>query len=81
MEKSKKSSLIKRAVSSVILAPVTLFLLFLGAPFVNLFAILCGTLLSWEWATMVPNKKNALYAAAYASTVVMLSFLPGFYFI
>ncbi len=77
MEKSKKSSLIKRAVSSVILAPVTLFLLFLGAPFVNLFAILCGTLLSWEWATMVPNKKNALYAAAYTSSVVVICMMPA----
>lgn len=77
MEKSKKSSLIKRAVSSIILAPITLFLLFLGAPFVNLFAILCGTLLSWEWATMVPNKKNALYAAAYTSSVVVVCMMPA----
>ena len=76
-EKSKKSSLIKRAVSSIILAPVTLFLLFLGAPFVNLFALLCGTLLAWEWATMVPNTKNALYTAAYASSVAVVCFMPA----
>lgn len=77
MEKSKKNSLIKRAVSSIILAPLTLFILFLGAPFVNLFAILCGTLLSWEWATMVPNKKNALYAAAYTASVVVVCLMPA----
>lgn len=77
MEKSKKSSLIKRAVSSIILAPATLFLLFLGAPFVNLFALLCGTLLAWEWATMVPNTKNALYTAAYASSVAVVCFMPA----
>lgn len=77
MEKSKKNSLIKRVVSSIILAPLTLLVLFLGAPFVNLFAILCGTLLAWEWATMVPNKKNALYAAAYTSSVVVICMMPA----
>lgn len=81
MEKSKMNSFVKRLAAAVVMAPLTLVLLYLGAPFVNLFCMLCGTLLAWEWATFVPNKKNALYAAAYASSVVMVSFLPGFYFI
>ena len=71
----------KRLLAAIVMAPLTLVLLYLGAPFVNLFCMLCGTLLAWEWATFVPNRKNALYAAAYTSSVVMVSFLPGFYFI
>ena len=76
MEKSKANSFVKRMITAVIMAPVVLLLLFFGAPFVNLFCMICGALLAWEWATLVPNKKNALYACAYASSVVMASYLP-----
>lgn len=81
MEKSKLNSFAKRAVTAVIFAPLILYILYLGAPFVNLFFFMCGAAMAWEWANMVPNKKPVLYAVIYTYAAAVFSifgilFLP-----
>ena len=69
MEKSKVRTIVKRVITSLVLAPVVLWAVFNGAPTINVLALLGGALLSWEWATMVPNKKPVVYAVSYCSFV------------
>jgi len=65
MERSKLKSLIKRVVSACILAPVVLGALFAGYYPVALLTMLVSSLLAWEWAFMIPNKRAAVYSVAY----------------
>ncbi len=74
MEKSKRISLIKRVVSTVVLAPVVLGAIVDGWNTLALLAVIVSALLSWEWASMVPNKKNAVYTVAYLSASVCAIF-------
>lgn len=74
MEKSKRISLIKRVVSTVVLAPVVLGAIVDGWNTLALLAVIISALLSWEWASMVPNKKNAVYTVAYLSASVCAIF-------
>lgn len=78
MEKSKLSAFMKRAITAAIIAPVSILILFLGAPFVNLFFFLCGALLAWEWASMVPNKKPVFYAVTYTYVVAVMAIFGVF---
>ena len=73
MEKSKLNSFVKRAVTAIIFAPLIVYVLYLGAPFVNLFFFMCGAAMAWEWANMVPNKKPVLYAVIYAYAAAVFS--------
>ena len=74
MEKSKRISLIKRVVSTVVLAPVVLGAIADGWNTLALLAVIVSALLSWEWASMVPNKRNAVYTVAYLSAATCAIF-------
>lgn len=76
MEKPKKSSLFKRVATAVVLAPLTIALIYAGSPWINVLALVFGALLSWEWAHMVPNGKAPFYATAY-TTALSASVLLG----
>lgn len=65
MEKSKLRSFIKRTVSALIMAPLVIWCLYAGYPFIQILALLVGALLSWEWAQMVPSVRGAFYAVLY----------------
>lgn len=69
MEKSKRDALMKRTISSLLIAPLTLLIIFIGMPYYNLFALFLGCLLAWEWSSMVPSQKPNVYLAAYAFAV------------
>lgn len=56
MEKPKKSSLFKRVATALVLAPLTIALIYAGSPWINVLALVFGAMLSWEWAHMVPNR-------------------------
>ena len=71
MEKSKKVSLIKRFVTALIMIPITFWVLFKGAPYINIMSVLCGTALAWEWANMIPNKKQSVFSAIYAAALAV----------
>ncbi len=75
MEKTKLKSLIKRTVTSLILAPMVIWCLFAGYPFIQLLALLAGALLSWEWAQMVPSVRGAFYAVLYTFVVTVAIFM------
>ncbi len=71
MEKPKLNSLLKRIVTALILVPLTIFCLWAGYPYIQIFALVTGAMLAWEWARMVPSVRGAFYAVSY--TVVMAS--------
>lgn len=71
MEKTKLKSLLKRTVTSLILAPTVIWCLFAGYPYIQILALLAGALLSWEWAQMVPSVRGAFFAILYLFTVTI----------
>ncbi len=76
MEKTKLYSLLKRIVTALVLIPVTIWCLYAGYPFAQVFALVFGAMFSWEWSYMVPNKRPAFYAMAYmlaVSVAIMLA--------
>ena len=75
MEKSKTVTVMKRIVTSLILAPVVLGAVLLGSPFVNILVLVSGALLSWEWAKMVPNQNNSVYALSYMTSLAVAALL------
>lgn len=78
MEKSKKSSLIKRIITALILAPLTIAVIYAGQPYLNIMALVFGAMLVWEWANMVPNSNPSVYAITYmvALSVAVLMTAP-----
>ncbi len=79
MEKTRLSSLLKRTVTSLILAPTVIGCLYVGYPFIQMLVFLAGALLAWEWARMVPNSRGASYATIY-TFVVGVAVLLGSWF-
>lgn len=67
--KSKASSLMKRLITALILVPMTIIVLYVGAPYVQILALVAGGMMAWEWAHMVPNKGSDVYGIAYALSV------------
>ena len=53
MAKTELTSLQKRILTSLIMIPIVIG------------ALQSGAMLSWEWASMVPNKKSSVYAVCY----------------
>ena len=79
MEKTKAAAIVKRIVTSLILAPVVLWAVYCGSPVINLLALTGGALLAWEWAAMVPNGKASVYGIIYTvsvATAVLTSSAP-----
>ena len=77
MEKSKLSSLLKRVVSALILAPLVLGAISYSWNTMAVLAIVVAALLSWEWAAMVPNKNNSVYAVTYLLSVTCTIFFAN----
>lgn len=71
MEKPKKSgSFLKRLITALVLAPVTLGVLYYGSPYVEIMALVFGGMMAWEWSNMVPNKRSSVYGVVYAAVMV-----------
>ncbi|MBR2922397.1 MAG: CDP-archaeol synthase [Alphaproteobacteria bacterium] len=63
--KSKLNSFLKRVATSLVLIPVVIACIIFGYPTLYLLALLGAALLSWEWASMVPNSRPTFYAMNY----------------
>lgn len=80
MEKSKKSGVWKRILSTLILAPLVLGALYHGWTTTLILVLLVGTILAWEWAEMIPNKHSSVYALSYqAALFVTTAFIYPWY--
>ncbi|MBE6463340.1 MAG: phosphatidate cytidylyltransferase [Alphaproteobacteria bacterium] len=65
MEKTNLTSLQKRVLTSLIMIPIAIGALRSGHPYVDILVFIVGAMLSWEWSTMVPNKRQTTYAVSY----------------
>lgn len=65
MVKLKFNSLVKRVATALVLVPLVIACLYSGQVYVQLFGLVAGAMLSWEWAYMVPNRRGAFYAVLY----------------
>ena len=74
--KTKKiGSLTKRILAALVMLPVAIGALWGGYPFVDVLALVVGSLLAWEWANMVPNKVPSTYMAAYIISMAVSLFV------
>ncbi len=81
MENSKVKSFFIRLLTTVIMVPVVVMLVMHSFTSIYLLALFGAALLSWEWASMVPNKKPAFYTATYlfvAATATILGSLEAY---
>ena len=69
-----KANIVKRFLSALLLAILTLGILLKGDPYIYVFALVIGTLLIWEWANMIPNKGHSLSYMVALSTAVFVSY-------
>ncbi len=69
MEKIELTSLQKRILTSLVMIPIVIGALHSGHPYIDILIFLIGTLLSWEWATMITNKRSNVYVACYIFTL------------
>lgn len=60
------SSLQKRVLTSLVMIPLVIGALKYGHPYVDILVYLVGVILSWEWSSMVPNKRANVYAICFA---------------
>ncbi len=82
MEKTKLMSLFKRTLSALVLIPLIIFCLYAGYPFIQIFALVFGSMLAWEWSHMVPNSRGAFYSTLYTVTLgvaILTGFSPIFW--
>ena len=64
----------KRIISSIILTPLSLFFIFQGSYFFNLFLLFCFLISCIEWYKMVKNKFNLTFGLIF----LLLSFYTAF---
>ena len=55
-----KSNILLRTATALIMAPLVIAGLYFGYPYVVLMLLSVGALLSWEWSTMVANKRPSV---------------------
>lgn len=66
-----KSNILLRTATALIMAPLVIAGLYFGYPYVVLMLLSVGALLSWEWSTMVANKRPSVYAVVYTASVAV----------
>ncbi len=65
MGKIELSTLQKRVLSALVMAPVVVGTLLAGHPYIDIMVFAVGALLSWEWSSMIPNKKPNVFSTYY----------------
>lgn len=66
-----KSNILLRTATALIMAPLVIAGLYLGYPYVVLMLLGVGALMAWEWSSMMPNNKPAVYAIIYTVAVAV----------
>ncbi len=66
-----KTDIFKRVLTSVILIPLVLALLFVGSSYMGLAVFVLGSMLAYEWVGMVKNNNSVFYAIVYTGVMAM----------
>lgn len=69
MVKAELSTLQKRILTSLLMVPLVIGALRSAHPYVDMLVFAVGSLLAWEWSTMIPNKKANTYAICYTFAI------------
>lgn len=61
----KTNSFLTRTLAALAMLPVVIGALWAGYPYIDALILLVGSVLAWEWATMVSAKKASVYVSVY----------------
>ena len=70
----------KRIASTLVLAPLVLWMLYNGWMTTLFLVMIVNMLLAWEWSEMVPNKKKSISYAKYGYLFILPFFIVYFFF-
>ena len=73
--KKTNNSWLKRVAASLVMLPVAVGALWFGYPFVDVLALFVGTLLCFEWASMVQGRNFCTYMGAYLFALAVCLFV------
>lgn len=79
MEKLKLNSFTKRSLTSLVLVSLGFGIIYVGAPLIEMAALLIGVLLAWEWCNAVPNNNKTLYLNSYIYALVACLAFPSYW--
>lgn len=65
VKEKKMGSLAKRTLAALVMLPVVIGALWVGYPFIDVLALIVGSLLAWEWANMASTRNSSAYMGAY----------------
>ena len=71
----KLGSLTKRILAAIVMLPVAIGALWGGYPFVDVLALVVGSILAWEWANMIPSRQPLTYMASYIIALAVSLFV------
>lgn len=71
----KLGSLTKRILAAIVMLPVAIGALWGGYPFVDVLALVVGSILAWEWANMIPSRQPLTYMASYIVALAVSLFV------
>ncbi|MBR2299056.1 MAG: phosphatidate cytidylyltransferase [Alphaproteobacteria bacterium] len=74
-QSKKPNTIQKRIITALLMLPVVICALWFGYPYVDILALLVGILLSWEWSSMVPSRRPAVYFGAYVLSLSVSIFV------
>ena len=74
MAKHKLSSIVKRSLTSLVLLPLSIWVILSGAPYINMAILAVGAVLAWEWVNMTPNKRPDVYGISYIVALAVVCF-------
>lgn len=79
MAKSKLNALLIRTLTALVLTPAVIAAVYLGYPYIQILALVFGSMLAWEWAHMVPSARGAFYSTLYTVVLAIAVLIPNWY--
>lgn len=68
--KTATSSLTKRILSALVMIPLTIGVIYAGYPLADMFILIVGSALAWEWAKMTAKENHDIYVLSYLLALV-----------
>lgn len=79
MAENKKHNVLTRIAAALVLAPLTIGLLYMGFPYATILLLFVGTLLAWEWSKMLAGDDETTCALTYSFAMTIAVLVNPFY--